>query len=221
MQKSISTISIIALLCFAWVFQVSVARADHDLAREPLPKSWKLDAELTDVFFLNANLGWAVGAQGVIVRTIDGGKTWNEISQVPDLAASDMSFQQKLQNMRAGIQTRSTGVANNDTVYQPIRCRFDSVCFVDANNGWVAGGYKVPYVERSRAVMMQTRDGGVTWKPIKNLVVPRFNKIHFDNARDGWAIGQAGNLFSQASSLPTIAGFRGQVKTPILTKVKN
>jgi photosystem II stability/assembly factor-like uncharacterized protein len=195
MQKSISTISIIALLCFAWVFQVSVARADHDLAREPLPKSWKLDAELTDVFFLNANLGWAVGAQGVIVRTIDGGKTWNEISQVPDLAASDMSFQQKLQNMRAGIQTRSTGVANNDTVYQPIRCRFDSVCFVDANNGWVAGGYKVPYVERSRAVMMQTRDGGVTWKPIKNLVVPRFNKIHFDNARDGWAIGQAGNLF--------------------------
>ena len=165
------------------------------MAHEPLPKSWMLDAELTDVFFLNANLGWAVGAQGVIVRTIDGGKTWNQISQVPDLAASDMSFQQKIQNMRAGIQTRSTGVANSNSVYQPVRCRFESVCFVDAQNGWVAGGYEVPYVGRSRAVMMQTRDGGVTWKPIENLVVPRFNKIHFSDVLNGWAIGRTGNLF--------------------------
>ena len=192
-------IQLAALLAFA-IFQLTFNQtgatfADQDLAREPLPSSWKQDAELTDVFFLNADLGWAVGAQGVIIRTTDGGKSWSEISQAFSLAASELSLSQKFRNMRSGVRSSSTGIADGSSDYNPIRCRFESVHFVDEKHGWVAGGYEVPYVGRSRAVVMRTQDGGLSWEAIKNLVVPRFSRIHFSDPVSGWAIGKTGNLF--------------------------
>lgn len=185
----------------AWVvFAVTLitgtpSHADQDIAREQLPKSWKLESELTDVFFIDANQGWAVGAQGVILKTSDSGETWAEISHVPEFVDNGMSLNQKIRNMRSGIRTKSTGIANGRNSAEPYSCRFESVFFVDPKNGWVAGGYEVPYVGRSRAVMMRTRDGGVTWQSVGNLVVPRFNRIHFTSPSHGWAIGESGNLF--------------------------
>ena len=76
--KPIITRCAAGLLTLCWV--TPFAFGDSDLPREQLPKSWKSDAELTDVFFLNPRLGWAVGAQGTIVRTSDGGKNWIQIS---------------------------------------------------------------------------------------------------------------------------------------------
>ena len=180
-----------------FVVATSLASADQDIPHESLPKSWKSDAELTDVFFLDANLGWTVGAQGVIMRTTDGGKEWHEISHTPTQVADTLSLQQKLQNMRTGVRTRSTGVANNTSQAQqsPVRCRFESICFIDAKHGWVAGGYDVPFVDRSRAVVMRTQDGGQTWESIRSLVIPRISKIHFSDQLNGWAVGRTGNLF--------------------------
>ena len=174
-----------------------IARADQNMPYESLPTAWKTEAELTDVFFLNPNLGWAVGAQGVILRTTNGGKQWSEISQAPDVVADDISLQQKLNNMRSGTRTRYSGIASDSaqTQQRPVRCRFESVCFVDAQHGWIAGGYEVPYVGRTRAVVMRTDDGGQTWEPIRSLVIPRINKIRFTDQLTGWAVGRTGNLF--------------------------
>ena len=48
------------------------------LAAEPLssPSEMAEDAELTDVFFVDADRGWAVGDRGVIWHTDDGGRRW-------------------------------------------------------------------------------------------------------------------------------------------------
>lgn len=180
----------LAALCLLTPF----AFGDSDLPREQLPKSWKSDAELTDIFFLNTRLGWAVGAQGTILRTSDGGKTWSQISQRANLSASNLSLDEKLRNMRQGIQTRSTGRANGQAI-NPISCRFESVFFTDEKNGWIAGGYSVPYIDRSKAIVMRTRDGGITWNSVDHLVVPRFQQIRFTDPLNGWAVGEAGNLF--------------------------
>jgi len=112
---------------------LGIARADQNMPFESLPTAWKSEAELTDVFFLNPNLGWAVGAQGVILRTTNGGKQWSEISQAPDLIADDISLEQKINNMRTGTRTRYSGIASDSAQSQqrPVRCRFESVCFVD------------------------------------------------------------------------------------------
>ena len=39
------------------------------------PKSY-VESFLNSVFFLNANLGWAVGGEGTVIRTLDGGENW-------------------------------------------------------------------------------------------------------------------------------------------------
>ena len=34
--------------------------------------------ELHDIFFVDANRGWAVGNQGTIIYSLDGGNTWDQ-----------------------------------------------------------------------------------------------------------------------------------------------
>lgn len=172
------------------------AEADHSIPREKLPKNWQADADLNDVFFLDQNLGWAVGSQGTILRTIDGGRSWTMGDQTNSRPIRQLALDEKIRAMQNGIRTASTGVANGSSVqHQPFRCRFESVFFIDKDHGWVAGGYDVPYMDRSRAVVLRTSDGGTTWQSVDDLVIPRIKKIHFDDASNGWAIGETGNLF--------------------------
>lgn len=174
---------------------VAPAVADQEMAKENLPDHWRSDAELTDVFFLNDQLGWAVGAQGVILRTTNAGENWKEIAQAKTSVSDQLSLDQKYRNLRNGIRTRSTGMANDDSADRPIRCRFESVHFVDPLHGWVAGGYEVPYVNRSCAVILRTNDGGITWTNVEGLVIPRISRIRFSDPHHGWAIGESSNLF--------------------------
>ena len=41
-----------------------------------VPKSWLDDAALHDVQFVGSKIGYAVGAHGAILKTGDGGRTW-------------------------------------------------------------------------------------------------------------------------------------------------
>ena len=194
MRNHVFAKTLLIVLILATI-QLHVGMADQYIARESLPANWKADAELTDVFFLNEQLGWAVGAQGVILRTTNGGEDWREISQANNATASDLPLDEKIRNLRMGQRTRSTGVANFGESHRSISCRLESVHFVDAKHGWVAGGYEVPYVGRSRAVVMRTNDGGLTWHDVPNLVIPRINRIKFSDPKNGWAVGETGNLF--------------------------
>ena len=65
---------------------VAVGERGHVLLSQPVntgegQSSWvqvqtPVDIELTKVFFLDANLGWAVGHDATIIHTQDGGQTW-------------------------------------------------------------------------------------------------------------------------------------------------
>lgn len=174
------------VLFLAIIFAANMVAHADDLARLDLPASWKLDAELTDMFFLNEQLGWAVGAQGVILKTIDGGKNWSMISTSPRATSEQQNLAEKLRNLQP---------MNELDQLKSVRCRFESIHFVDAKHGWVAGGFEYPCVERSRSVVMTTSDGGQTWKSIHGLVLPRIAKIRFHDRLSGWAIGDRSNLY--------------------------
>jgi photosystem II stability/assembly factor-like uncharacterized protein len=59
-------------LCFLLVYPAL------GLAQSPAPPEALNDAELTSVSFVDADNGWAVGDRGVIWRTIDGGRNWQQ-----------------------------------------------------------------------------------------------------------------------------------------------
>ena len=169
---------------------------DDTTAREPLPKSWQADAELTDVFFIDENLGWVVGESGTTLRTRDGGNTWNVQALENSFRRDTVDLQQKFRSLESGQRTNSTGNTGRQRSTSPITCRFNSVHFVDANQGWAAGGFQLPYINRTQAVVMRTRDGGITWQPIPALAIPRLQKIEFSSPRQGIAYGDSGNVFT-------------------------
>ena len=191
--------SVLAILAFPG----RSVMADNAIATESLPIAWQDDAELTDVCFVDRNTGWAVGAQGVILRTTDGGKTWlqpsdgsiSAVQQQVQESHGQLPLSEKLARMKQGPQTRlSHRNVVADASRQEIRARFESVHFVDAKHGWAAGGYNVPWMDRSRGLIMRTRDGGRTWRRVERLTIPRVKKIHFTNRQLGWAFGDTNAL---------------------------
>lgn len=170
--------------------------ADDTTAREPLPKSWQADAELTDVFFIDENLGWVVGESGTTLRTRDGGNTWNAQETNHSFRKDTVELKQKFRDLKSRQHTSSAGPSGRQPAASPITCRLNSVHFVDANRGWAAGGYQLPYINRTRAVVMHTRNGGITWQPVPNPTIPRLSKIEFASPRRGIAYGDSGNVFT-------------------------
>ena len=187
----------VSITCFLLAAGISTsASGDDPVAREPLPKAWQADAELTDVFFVDQNLGWAVGESGVTLRTRDGGNTWNTQASINSFRKDTVQLQQKIRNLESQRLSNSTGVTSRQTSTSPITCRLNSLHFIDANQGWATGGYQLPYINRTQAVILRTRNGGITWEPSPNLAIPRLRKINFSSPRNGTAFGDSGNVFT-------------------------
>ena len=187
----------VSITCFLLAAGISTsASGDDPVAREPLPKAWQADAELTDVFFVDQNLGWAVGESGVTLRTRDGGNTWNTQASINSFRKDTVQLQQKIRNLESQRLSNSTGVTGRQTSTSPITCRLNSLHFIDANQGWATGGYQLPYINRTQAVILRTRNGGITWEPSPNLAIPRLRKINFSSPRNGTAFGDSGNVFT-------------------------
>jgi len=100
---------------------------------------------LLGVSFPTATAGYAVGDQGVILATTDGGATWKEqASGVPGIDP-----------------TCNTGPGGEPIESTCTNALFD-VDFVDATTGWAVG---------SDGIVLHTGDGGTTWarQPLPSL----------------------------------------------------
>ncbi len=75
-----------------------------------------------------------------------------------------------------------------------VTCTLNSVCFVDARNGWAAGGMAYPYLHDSSGVVLITRDGGLNWQR-EPVLLPALHKIRFLTQRQGWAVGCPSAMF--------------------------
>ena len=162
-----------------------------------IPQSWLKDVELTDLFFLNEKMGWVVGEHGTILKTTDGGVTWTPTANLQKIVERDLNLPSEMRRVMHGLRDNvgENAAPPSRIVSTGINFRFEAVHFADARNGMVVGGYDIPYVNRSRAVVMRTSDGGSSWKTISGLVIPRLAKVRMDNPFDAWALGAGGNLY--------------------------
>jgi photosystem II stability/assembly factor-like uncharacterized protein len=68
---------------------VAVGDRGHVLVSRDAGGAWEQSdvptrAMLTGIFMFDANLGWAVGHDEVVIRTRDGGKTWARVNNAPE-----------------------------------------------------------------------------------------------------------------------------------------
>jgi len=156
------------------------------------PQTTGMTQSFESVSFGDAEHGCAVGWNGTIVVTSDGGATWTR--KKPDEDHLDSHFVAvKLVNAKTGWVVGHAGAILKTTdggetwVSQASGTLgdFTSVDFVDENTGWALGEDLL-----LGATIYKTTDGGATWKgyraanPISYLTV-----IRFSDASHGMVVG--------------------------------
>ncbi len=127
-------------------------------------ESNSLSFGFSDVYFMNKEVGWAIGnfngrntsVVGALLMTTDSGENWQRIP---------LSFQNK---------NKSTGM---------VKGALRSVRFNDVNNGIVTG--EIEEGGENYFITLKTRDGGETWEQIRVPAVGSHHSQFVDAAR-GW-----------------------------------
>lgn len=134
---------------------------------------------LRGVSAVSARVAWASGANGTVLRTADGGATWQRLS-IPDSGQLDFRDIDAIDDRRAFVLSIGPGDASR--IYRTTdagatwerqftnpdpKAFFDAMAFWDADRG-VAFSDSVA----GRFVILTTRDGGRTWARVPHEALP-------------------------------------------------
>jgi photosystem II stability/assembly factor-like uncharacterized protein len=148
------------------------------LAHEPCQAQWTAQVEGTKVRYrglcvVDSRVVWASGTQGTVLRTSDGGRTWQTRS-LADAPALDLRDIHAIDDNTAFAL--SIGEGDKSRIYKTIdgggtwtlryvnrdpKGFLDALAFWDPNRG-IAMGDPVD----GRYLILTTDDGGNTWRPI-------------------------------------------------------
>ena len=148
---------------------------------------------LLDVAFVDTKNGWAVGSNGTVLHTSDGGLAWEAQDSGTRLKLNSVTFASATQGWAVGelgfiIHTsdggRSWAVQGDDVALQR---NLVGVAFVDDRNGWA-------FTERGSTIL-STRDGGQNWSRdfLSNTTVRRAGS--FLDGQRGWIAFSTGGVF--------------------------
>jgi photosystem II stability/assembly factor-like uncharacterized protein len=157
--------------------------------QNPIPTSEYLES----IFCMpNSTTAWTVGANGTILKTVDG-NSWVRLNSGTTSYLESAFFYDSNIGWAVGregtiIKTNNGGsswTAQTSGVTNPLR----SVCFIDKNTGWIAGDFTY----ENKSSIIKTINGGNSW--IAQIIVGyRILAIHFVNSNIGWAVGVSGAI---------------------------
>lgn len=167
---------------------IAAGQRGHIVYSDDQGRHWKqaavpVSVDLTALSFANARQGWAVGHDGVVLATQDGGATWSKQLDGRGLGQAMAAFYQQppsgttpqaLQAIQAEARRMGT-----EGPQRP----FLSVAFTSATHGYAVGAF---------GLIMRTEDGGQHWLPaLEQVDNPGF--LHFYSIRNhGGALLLAG-----------------------------
>jgi photosystem II stability/assembly factor-like uncharacterized protein len=155
---------------------VAVGARGHIVVSRDDGATWRqakvpVSSDLTAVHFIDARQGWAVGHDGVVLHSADGGATWS--LQLDGRKANEI--------LVAAMKRRSDAEPSSEEAKKLLAEAtryleqgpdkpFLDVWFDDADNGWVVGAYNL---------IFRTGDGGKSWTPwFDRTDNPKFFNLH-------------------------------------------
>jgi photosystem II stability/assembly factor-like uncharacterized protein len=149
------------------------------------------------VAFADLSTGWAAGgndefagSRGVIARSTDGGRTWQQQFEVTDFTFNGLEAIDTqtafavgaFDFVGGGLVLRTTDGGQSWQDVTPAAAGFRDVFFVDASTGWIVG-----------SSIYKTTNGGANWTRQYGTGASELDAISFADQMNGWATGY-GNL---------------------------
>ena len=142
--------------------------------------------------FLSPTTGFIVGGQGLVLKSVDGGMTWNPQS-TPAVADKTDLWDGDFLDLNTGWAVGAKGVIIATTDggthwnYQESGTSnaLSEISFVDAQYGWAVGNV---------GTIIHTTDGGQHWVPQQSHVLADLNGVLALDRNSVWAVGKSGNI---------------------------
>ncbi|HWP81242.1 MAG TPA: FG-GAP-like repeat-containing protein [Bacteroidota bacterium] len=146
---------------------------------------------LYDVNFPDANTGYAVGRNGTIVKSTNGGVNWTNISSGNGL--SNSLFGVWFTNPSTGwisgagglIRRTDDGGSLWTTQPTPVTDALRAIKFTDGNNGLAVGG---------NGVILRTTNGGQTWSQVSSSTTNFLFDVAYAGPQIAVAVGNSGTI---------------------------
>ncbi len=161
---------------------------------------------LRGVYAIGSQNGWAVGNNGTILRTTNGGTTWSAQNSGTTATFNAVFFADIQTGWAVGqggmIRKTTDGGINWNAQTSGVMDELKGIHFVDSQTGWIVG---------AGGVILKTTNGGTDWI-LQNSGSSAYNlsAVQFLDAQNGWAVGISGGTSS--ASLQTTNG--GNTWTP-------
>ena len=145
------------------------------------------ESGLSNLYFLDAQRGWALGADGVLVATTDGGETWDDIGYGIDNRMYGLFFWDALTGWVAASQIRKTTDGGQTWTTQPRPPKsLEEIVFVTPDVGWAVG---------DEGLFYHTRDGGQTWvREVERFTRAALRDLAIVGGQHLWAVGTNGTI---------------------------
>lgn len=163
--------------------------------------------DIRSIYFLNSEVGWAVGEQGLVLRTMDSGHNWEIVPTDITRNLNDVWFLDS-QNGFAVSNTQTVGIQNQSFIYRtvdggttwtPIDIsnsttnppgaairNLNKIHFSSPTNGFIIGAF---------GELITTIDGGTTWTRLLPTITTRILRdITFIDSLNGWTVGALGTV---------------------------
>ncbi|MEX1212851.1 MAG: YCF48-related protein [Balneolaceae bacterium] len=186
-----------------FIFHFDIADGTGEIQLDP--RETNLFGELLDIDFHDGNTGIAVGENGNLFRTTNGGETWSEEFGADDIVAikenPQVFFPQRVSSIHfynedlvwvsgfGGQILHSSDSGESWDVQQEVaedKPGLSQIQFVSSQRGIAAGG---------ESGLFHTENGGSTWIQMEvpeDLGLRLFGDFHFfDDGLTGWFVGSA------------------------------
>lgn len=197
--------------------QILVGEYGRILFRKDANTHWQqanvpVQTTITAVDFVDSKTVWAVGHQGVILKSVDAGKNWIKVFDGTELSGLlRTSLETQIAELTPLLETETDSdrydeleVLLDDASYKleditensGVEIAFFDVKFVTPSTGFIIGAY---------GSMLQTQDGGKTWQYIGHQI-PNPDGFHLnafaENAQGQlFVVGEAGFAMRTSDNL--------------------